>query len=47
MIKEEIYKIYDKKTVFFTSTINNIGIDILKKRILELLKEIEIKTGNF
>ena len=46
-IKEEIYKIYDKKTVFFTSTINNIGIDILKKRILELLKEIEIKTGNF
>ena len=46
-IKEEIYKIYDKKTVFFTSTINNIGIDILKKKILELLKEIEIKTGNF
>jgi len=46
-IKEEIYKIYDKKTVFFTSTINNIGIDILKKRILELLKEIEIKTGDF
>jgi len=46
-IKKEIYKIYDKKTVFFTSTINNIGIDILKKRILELLKEIEIKTGNF
>ena len=46
-IKEEIYKIYDKKTVFFTSTINNICIDILKKRILEIKKEIEIKTGNF
>lgn len=47
MIKEEIYKIYDKKTVFFTSTINNIGIDILKKKMLELLKEININTRNF
>lgn len=46
-IKEEIYKIYDKKTVFFTSTINNIGIDLLKKRVLELLKEISAKKENF
>jgi len=46
-IKEEIYKIYDKKTVFFTSTINNIGIDILKKKMLELLKEININRRNF
>ncbi len=46
-IKEKIYKIYDKKTVFFTSTINNIGIDLLKKRVLELLKEISAKKENF
>ena len=39
IIKEHIYKTHDKNEVFFTSTVNNDGIEELKKYIFKVLKE--------
>jgi len=41
IIKKQIYKIYDKNEVFFTSTVNNDGIEELKKYIFNVLKRLE------
>jgi len=38
IIKEHIYKIHDKNEVFFTSAVNNDGIEELKKYIFKVLK---------
>jgi GTP-binding protein len=39
-IKEKVYKIYEKEDVFFTSTVNNIGINELKNYISRKLKDL-------
>lgn len=39
-LKDKIYKIYEKKNVFFTSAVNNEGIDELKKNILKELYQL-------
>ena len=39
-IKEKVYKIYEKEDVFFTSTVNNIGINELKNYISKKLKDL-------
>ena len=40
-LKKEIFKEYDKDDVFFTSTVNNDGIEQLKKYILQKIKELK------
>jgi ethanolamine utilization protein EutP (predicted NTPase) len=40
-LKKEIFKEYDKDDVFFTSTVNNDGIEQLKKYILQQIKELK------
>ena len=40
VLKEEIFKKYDKKNVFFTSTVSNIGIDELKTYIYRELNKL-------
>ena len=39
-IKEKVYTIYEKEDVFFTSTVNNIGINELKNYISRKLKDL-------
>lgn len=41
VLKEEIFKKYDKKNVFFTSTVSNIGIDELKTYIYRELNKLK------
>ena len=41
IIKKHIYKIYDKNEVFFTSTVNNSGIEELKNYIFRVVKELK------
>ena len=41
IIKTEIYKIYNEEEVFLTSTVNNEGIDELKKYILKKLNDLK------
>ena len=41
VLKSKIYKEYDKDRVFFTSTINNNGIEELKKYVLKELSKFE------
>ena len=40
IIKNEVYKSYEKKDVFFTSTVNNKGIEELKKYIYNELEKL-------
>ena len=40
-LKKEIFKEYDKDDVFFTSAVNNEGIEQLKKYILQQIKELK------
>ena len=41
VLKEEIFKKYDKNNVFFTSTVNNSGIDELKTHIYRELNKLK------
>jgi ethanolamine utilization protein EutP (predicted NTPase) len=43
IIKNEVYKSYEKKDVFFTSTVNNKGIEELKKYIYNELEKLNTK----
>ena len=40
IIKKEIYKTYEKEDVFFTSTVNNNGVEELKKYIYNELEQL-------
>ena len=40
IIKKEIYKTYKKEDVFFTSTVNNNGVEELKKYIYNELEQL-------
>ena len=40
IIKKEIYKTYEKEDVFFTSTVNNNGVEELKKYIYKELEQL-------
>ena len=47
IIKKEIYKTYEKEDVFFTSTVNNNGVEELKKYIYNELEQLNAKLREF